>query len=129
MADKEAKSEDMTICEIERNTDNGPLLSLLRRRKSVPWRRPSPHVLQDPSAAALRVWADDMSNHITDQDGSISADWPSDEGFGWPANRLDTRKGDTILPPDGRIVHGKAKSVGRVDDGKRKDDNEQAESG
>ena len=70
-----------------------------------------------------------MSKHITCQDGSIVADWPSDEGFGWQANRLHIGKGDTVLPPDERTVHGKAKSVGHVDDGERKDDNEKTESG
>lgn len=39
------------------------------------------------------------------------------------------RKGDTLPPPERRMVHGKATSVGVVDDGDRMNHDEQDESG
>ena len=69
----------------------------------------------DPSTADLRRWALDKQLQYPGQDGSFAQGARTAgvvDGMGWSGPWLLPHKGDTLPPPDERVVHGEPKIVG-----------------
>lgn len=69
----------------------------------------------DPSTEALRRWALDKQLHYPGQDGSFAQGANTAgvvDGMAWGGPWLLPHKGNTLPPPDERVVHGEPNVVG-----------------